>query len=101
MKTSDKNQFKIAAYILKSVGHPDRLAILDLLINQDKCTVSFIQKKINITQSMTSQHLAALRKTGILGCEKKGNNCIYFIQNKNILQLLSCIKKSSKNVVLY
>lgn len=85
--------FSTAARMLKSVAHPLRLAIINDLLSQKRLTVGRLQQRLKISQSMTSQHLSALKAVGIVACEKKANECHYYIQNKNILKFLECIQK--------
>ena len=89
--------FNSIAHTLKAVAHPVRVQIIDLLAQERQLSVNELKAKLNITQSMTSQHLAQLRNTGILGKVKKDNVCYYYIRNKNVLKLLECVKKCSVN----
>lgn len=86
------NTFDVAARMLKAVAHPVRVEIINLLSQTKRMSVNELKEKLGITQSMTSQHLAQLRNTGILGAAKEANVCYYYILNKNVLKLLSCIK---------
>ncbi len=85
-------RFNMAARMLRAIAHPVRVEIINLLSQTEKLSVNELREKLDITQSMTSQHLAQLRNTGILGSIKEANVCHYYILNKNVLTLLSCIK---------
>jgi DNA-binding transcriptional ArsR family regulator len=87
--------FEMAARMLKAVAHPVRVEIINILSQIDRLSVNELKEKLKITQSMTSQHLAQLRNTGILGTSKEANVCYYYILNKNVLKLLNCIKNCS------
>ncbi|MCK5013881.1 MAG: helix-turn-helix transcriptional regulator [Candidatus Omnitrophica bacterium] len=87
--------FEMAARVLKAVAHPVRVEIINLLSQTKRLSVNELKEKLNITQSMTSQHLAQLRNTGLLGASKEANVCYYYILNKNVLKLLNCIKNCS------
>ena len=89
--------FDDAAHMLKAIAHPVRVQIIDYLSQEKRLSVNDLKAKLNITQSMTSQHLAQLRNTGVLGKVKEDNVCYYYIRNKNVLKLLECIKKCSVN----
>ena len=82
-----------AAQMLKAVAHPVRLEIIGLLEEGGPLSVGQIQERLGITQSMTSQHLAALKRVGAVVCRKEANVCYYSIQNRDILKLLECISK--------
>lgn len=96
-KNEGTGTFDTAARMLKAVAHPVRIKIIDHLSREKRLSVNELKEKLNITQSMTSQHLAQLRNTGILGSIKEANVCYYYILNKNVLKLLECIKRCSKN----
>ncbi len=87
--------FDLAARMLKAVAHPVRIEIIDLLSRTKRLSVNELKEKLKITQSMTSQHLAQLRNSGVLGASKEANICYYYIRNKKVLKLLNCIKGCS------
>jgi len=96
MRTIHEYPFEEASVILKAAAHPVRLKILALL--EDKSMkVGDIQRMAGVKQSITSQHLAELMSRGILGRERKGNEVYYHIKKKEVLGILSCIKKCCKN----
>ncbi|OGX37992.1 MAG: hypothetical protein A3D87_00310 [Omnitrophica WOR_2 bacterium RIFCSPHIGHO2_02_FULL_50_17] len=92
-RQEDLKTFAPAARMLKFMAHPLRLAIINDLLLERQLSVGQLQKRLNISQSMTSQHLSALKIAGIVACEKKANECHYYIQNRNILKFLECIRK--------
>ncbi|MFP4472543.1 MAG: ArsR/SmtB family transcription factor [Candidatus Omnitrophota bacterium] len=94
MSQNSVRKHQRAAQTLKAVAHPARLQILSTLKEKGKLSVGDIQKEVGLSQSMTSQHLAVLRRAEVLGCEKKGNICLYHIVDKNIFQLLHCVEKN-------
>lgn len=93
MKAQDLKILISAVQVLKAVAHPARLEIIGLLDESGSLSVGQIQERLGTTQSMTSQHLAALKRVGILACQKEANVCYYSILNRNILKLLECISK--------
>ncbi len=94
-KEEGARTFDSAARMLKAIAHPVRVEIINLLSTEKRLSVNKLKDRLNITQSMTSQHLAQLRNTGILGSSKEANVCYYYILNKNVLKLLCCIKNCS------
>lgn len=78
---------KRAAALLKVLSHPDRLQILFFVENQEQ-KVTDIQKHVDLTQAMTSQHLKVLFETGYLDRRRAGTSIFYTLnsgQGKNIL----------------
>ncbi len=89
--------FEKAAGMLKVIAHPVRLDILTLLVDNDEMNVKSIQKAVSSKQATTSQNLSLLSGKGILARRREGNEVYYSIGNKNIINLLSCIKGCCKN----
>ncbi len=58
--------------LLRTVAHPQRLAILDVLGADARMCNSEIQERIGIEQAILSQHLTLMRDKGILACEREG-----------------------------
>lgn len=83
------------ALALKSIAHPARLRMLMLLGCAKELSVSEIQDEMGLTQSMTSQHLLAMKARGVLKTEKRDNKVFYSIQNKDVLKVISCMKQCS------
>lgn len=83
--------------LLKALAHPIRLAIVKGLIKEEGCNVSEMQGCLNIPQSTLSQHLAKLRKSGILSSKKNGLQRNYYViddQVKKIVKILSDLQLS-------
>ena len=85
-------QIKKATRLLRLLGHPARLTIIRLLEGGEALPVGEIQRQLGITQSMTSQHLAALRQAGIVKDEKVANVRYYRLENRAVLPLLQCLQ---------
>lgn len=79
--------------MLKSISHPLRMSMVDLLIQEREMNVSRIQEKLKIEQAVVSQHLAVLKKEGIVGVKKDGKNCIYYIQLPLLPKIVDLIKR--------
>ena len=94
------------ARLLRVMAHPVRLMILDALREQPQC-VKDINSLIPIVQPQLSQHMAALRKAGLIDCHISGSlRCYYVVRPtlvKKMLQLLSGdhpIRPRSRDVVM-
>ena len=93
MKIDDTTAERVA-HVLKAVGHPVRLQIVELLAKGEKC-VGDIVDALGVKQSITSQHLNLMRDREVLDCRRDGAKVYYFIKNKNVLKLLHCVYDSS------
>jgi DNA-binding transcriptional ArsR family regulator len=76
------------ATIAKAIGHPARVAILDILINEDNCICGDIVEKLPLAQPTISQHLKELRSAGIITGTVEGNAICYCINNNTLSALL-------------
>jgi ArsR family transcriptional regulator len=80
------------ARLLRVMAHPVRLMILNALSEQPRC-VKDINSLVPIVQPHLSQHIAALRKAGLVDCHVCGPlRCYYIVRPtlvKRMLRLLS------------
>ena len=85
---------KILQYstLLKAMGNPRRLEILFHLYKQEN-SVGELEKKINLSQSALSQHLAVLRKEKIVKTRRKAQTIYYSIQDKNAIKIIELLQK--------
>lgn len=84
MKQSEtsKEVFKKPANLLKVLAHPTRLAILNALKPGPKC-VSDVCELCEASQPNISQHLAILRREGVVKFYEEGKSKCYFITHPN------------------
>lgn len=87
-----------AAFILKTVGHPTRLAIVDLLGNYPRLSVTEISQLLNCEQSLLSHHLINMKLKGLLSSEKEGQSVYYSLKLKEVNLLLTCIENCDCNI---
>ncbi len=83
------------ARVLKCLGHPLRLRILDLLEWKSEATVTEVHEALDIEQAVASQHLTTMRDKGILASRKEGVHVIYRIGDERAIKVLSCVRESA------
>jgi ArsR family transcriptional regulator len=83
--------FEEAAEVIKVLGHPARLQIIELLEGRER-TVKEITGLLKIPQSKVSQHLTLLRNRGILSARREGINMYYSIHHPHVTKIIHCIK---------
>ncbi|MCX6225936.1 MAG: metalloregulator ArsR/SmtB family transcription factor [Bacteroidia bacterium] len=88
-------QLEKAANMLKAIAHPVRIAILNLLEDGQKLTVTEIHEKLDIEQSTTSHHLGILKDKDILSSKRNGKNTYYFLKHDQLSKVVDCISKCS------
>jgi DNA-binding transcriptional ArsR family regulator len=81
-----------ASYFIKNFSNQHRLLILCLLL-KESLNVSQLLEKIDISQPALSQHLSKLRSEKILGTKKIHNEVFYFINNKNVKDIIKVLHK--------
>jgi len=74
------------AEVLRTLGHPARLAIVKGLIKQ-ACNVIKIVAALGIPQPTVSQHLRALKSAGIVKGERKGVEICYRVINSFVRKI--------------
>ncbi len=80
----DVAQLKKAALVLRAVNHKLRLQILKLIHSKQQIIVSDIYSKLRLEQSVTSQHLAILRKAGFVNTERDGKRIFYSVNYQRL-----------------
>ena len=96
-RTGPSEKFRAAARVLKAVGHPERLAIVELLEHRDMC-VNKIAEALGTKQAVTSGHLVRMRDRGVLRSHREGTKVYYGIENRNVIRLLHCMYASCENM---
>ena len=79
-----------ASEFLKSLANPVRLRILCLLI-QGETTVGDLALQLNARQSLISQHLALLRKDGLVRPRRDGQTIFYALSDPRAERLLGVL----------
>jgi DNA-binding transcriptional ArsR family regulator len=94
----NKEKLEKAAYILKTVAHPTRLAIIDLLDQNQSMSVNEICETLASEQSLISHHLINMKLRGILKSEKDGLSVYYSLKEKDVTKLIECIENCECNM---
>lgn len=95
--TQDHSRFspqavETAATMLKCIGHPVRLMIIELLDRFDELNVTAIYETLGIEQAVASQHLNLMRDKGILASRRDGVNVFYRIDDPRVPRVIDCIQ---------
>jgi DNA-binding transcriptional ArsR family regulator len=94
----NREKLEKAAFILRTVAHPTRLAIVDLLGLNERLGVNEIGEIIKVEQSLLSHHLKTMKLSGILRSEKEGQNVFYSLKEKDVTKLIACIEHCDCNM---
>jgi DNA-binding transcriptional ArsR family regulator len=83
----DYYNVKKAALTLRALNHKLRQQLLKLIDEEKKITVTEIYVRLKLEQSVASQHLAILRKAGIVTTERDGKFIYYIVNHKRIEEI--------------
>jgi DNA-binding transcriptional ArsR family regulator len=78
----------VKANLFRVLGHPARVRILELLREGER-SVGALQAELDLDSSGTSQHLAALRRIGLVDSRREGTSVYYRIVDERALDLLA------------
>jgi DNA-binding transcriptional ArsR family regulator len=81
-----------AAEVLRCIGHPIRLRIVELLETTGELNVSAIRECVGLEQAVASQHLGLMRNKGILASRREGTNVFYRVQDEKVTQVIECLR---------
>lgn len=84
--------YKLKAEFFKTLGHPARIRVLELLAVRDR-SVAELLPEVGLESSNLSQQLGVLRRAGVVVARKDGNTVIYSIASSDIAELLMVARK--------
>lgn len=93
----NKEQIRTAE-LAKALGHPARIAILEILSERDTCICGDITDELPLAQSTVSQHLKALKETGVIKGEIDGVRTCYCIDKESAEELKNLLGLFIKNI---
>lgn len=91
MDVATQARFELRARIIKALGHPTRLFIVDELSKGERC-VCELTEMVGADISTVSKHLALLKKTGILEDEKRGWQVFYKLKCSCVVDFFECVE---------
>ena len=87
----DEHVLTQAAEVIKCLGHPLRLRILEALEGGEQ-TVTALQDYTKASQSAVSQQLATLRARNVVDSRREGAHVFYRIIEPKVTAILGCIR---------
>ncbi|NPU89045.1 MAG: winged helix-turn-helix transcriptional regulator [Fervidobacterium sp.] len=88
------------AELLKIIGHPIRLKILQLLKQKGELCVCELLPLLEVSQPNLSQHLSILRLSGLVENNKVGNTIRYRLSDNKLLnEILEIVEKHTYSEV--
>jgi DNA-binding transcriptional ArsR family regulator len=78
---------EVKATLFRVLGHPARVRILELLRDGER-SVGALQAELELDSGGTSQHLAALRRIGLVASRRNGTSVYYRVDDESVFDLL-------------
>jgi len=91
-------QIKKGVLVYRAINHPLRRQIVQVLHENIRMTVTELFVKLRLEQSVTSQHLAILRKAGMVNTERQGKFIFYSVNYQRIKQVHQLAMEIINNV---
>ena len=79
--------YEVKAGLFRVLGHPARVRIVELLRDGEK-SVGALQADLGLESGATSQHLAALRRVGLVESRREGTSVFYRASDGKVFDLL-------------
>ena len=95
--TLDIAKLEMAASKLRAIAHPMRIAMIDLLHNNNKLSVTEIYSKLDIEQASASHHLNILKNKGVLISRREGKKIYYSLKSVVLTEIIECINRCNED----
>ncbi|MCF8235254.1 MAG: metalloregulator ArsR/SmtB family transcription factor [Bacteroidales bacterium] len=92
----DIMKLEMAASKLRAMAHPMRIAIIDLLNDTEKLSVTQIYKKLKLEQASASHHLNILKNKGVLVSRRDGKKIYYSLKSRTLKEIIDCINRCNE-----
>ncbi len=89
----DYAELRKAVLVLRAVNHKLRQRIISLLEENNSMNVTDIFIKLRLEQSVASQHLAILRRAGIVYTERSGKFIHYHLNKDRLMQISRLVEE--------
>ncbi len=89
----DYAELRKAVLVLRAINHKLRQRMIDLLEEYEKMTVTDIYIKLRLEQSVASQHLAILRRAGVVSTERNGKFIYYGLDKDRLSQISTLVEE--------
>ncbi len=88
----DPQAFAQAAECLKTLAHPVRLRIVQLLLH-GRYTVGELAEDCGIPDNVASEHLRLMQRCGFFTSEREGRRVFYQVAEPHLEQIMDCIER--------
>ena len=93
LESLDMDALVHASECLKTVAHPIRLRIVELLLNGEH-TVGELAEACEVQSHVASEHLGLMRDRGLLTSERSGRRIYYRVAEPALRGIIECIQRN-------
>ena len=97
LKPADLEALSCAAECLKTLAHPVRLRMVQLLLH-GRFTVGEIAHDCGIAENLASEHLRLMQRCGFFSSEREGRRVYYGVAEPHLEKILDCIESKFQPV---
>lgn len=83
--------FEQFARTAKTLGHPARIEIIELLAQGER-SVEAVAQRTGLTIATTSQHLQTLKRAGLVSARRDGKFILYSLAGDDVIGLISALR---------
>ncbi|MEC8553505.1 MAG: metalloregulator ArsR/SmtB family transcription factor [Planctomycetota bacterium] len=84
-------EFAEAAECLKTLAHPVRLRIVQLLL-KGRYTVGELAEDCSVPDNVASEHLRLMQRCGFFTSEREGRRVYYQVAEPHLKKIMDCIE---------
>lgn len=89
----NSQQLSLMAHILKTIAHPLRLQVIEMLEAQGELCVGDILREVDTEPSLLSHHLNRMKDKGVLVSDRRGRQVYYRLAFQAITSIFDCMEK--------
>jgi DNA-binding transcriptional ArsR family regulator len=95
--TSEENELAI---VLKALGHPARIAIMNYLAKMNECICGDLVNELPLAQPTISQHLKELKNAGLIQGTIEGTSICYCINSDGFEKIRFFFERFNQHISL-
>ncbi len=92
-KVLQLEKLEMGASMLRAMAHPMRIAIIELLTDNKRLSVTQIYEKLKIEQASASHHLNILKNKGVLGSKREGKMIFYSLKHDKLTEIINSLER--------
>jgi len=87
--TEEQNEM---ANLMKALGHPARIAIIEFLLEKESCICGDIVNELPLSQPTISQHLKELKTVNVIKGSVDGNTICYCLNLETLSKIQNYVQ---------